>query len=323
MTALVVEGMDQHEVALRGEALRELERLRQGVAVQQYVRLEHARLPDLGIRRRARHDDGDRHAKPATVVRQCLRVVAGRHGDDAAAARSVGQEQQPVQRAALLERRGELLVLELEVDVRSELRRERLGLGERRAYQRVAEPFPGRADVVEGHRHVHSSARSGTLGRVTIAAAKHLLIVYHTQTGHTRALAEAAHAGATDELIDDVETRLVTAKEAGANDLLWANGLLLGTPENFGYMSGGMKDFLDRTFYAVEGKIQPLPYAIFISAGNDGRGALRAIRRIAGGYPFQEVQEPIIARGEVRDADLEACRELGMTLAAGLEAGIF
>ena len=158
---------------------------------------------------------------------------------------------------------------------------------------------------------------------MTIAAAKHLLIVYHTQTGHTRALAEAAHAGATDDLIDNVETRLVTAKEAGAKDLLWANGLLLGTPENFGYMSGGMKDFLDRTFYAVEGKIQPLPYAIFISAGNDGRGALRAIRRIAGGYPFQEVQEPIIARGELSAADLEACRELGMTLAAGLEAGIF
>lgn len=152
---------------------------------------------------------------------------------------------------------------------------------------------------------------------------KRLLIVYHTQTGHTRTMAEAAYAGATDEFIDDVEVRLMPARDAGADDLLWANGLLLGTPENFGYMSGGMKDFLDRTFYAVEGKIQPLPYAVFISAGNDGRGALRAIRRIAGGYPFQEVQEPIIARGEVTAADIEACRELGMTLAAGLEASVF
>ena len=136
-------------------------------------------------------------------------------------------------------------------------------------------------------------------------------------------MAEAAHEGASDAFIEDVDVRLVTARDAGADDLLWANGLLLGTPENFGYMSGGMKDFLDRTFYAVEGKIQPLPYAVFISAGNDGRGALRAIRRIAGGYPFQEVQEPIIARGGVTENDLEACRELGMTLAAGLEAGIF
>ena len=158
---------------------------------------------------------------------------------------------------------------------------------------------------------------------MTIARPKHLLIVYHTQTGHTRAMAEAAHSGAADELIDDVETRLVTARQAGAADLFWANGLLLGTPENFGYMSGGMKDFLDRTFYAVEGKIQPLPYAVFVSAGNDGRGALRAIRRIVGGYPFVEVQDPIIARGEVTDDHLARCRELGMTLAAGLEAGMY
>ena len=158
---------------------------------------------------------------------------------------------------------------------------------------------------------------------MTIVARKHLLIVYHTQTGNTRAMAEAAREGATDSLIEDVDTRLVMALDAGPDDLFWANGLLLGTPENFGYMSGAMKNFLDRTFYAVEGKLQPLPYAVFISAGNDGRGALRAIRRIAGGYPFEEVQEPIVARGEVTEPDLDACRELGMTLAAGLEAGIY
>ena len=150
-----------------------------------------------------------------------------------------------------------------------------------------------------------------------------LLVVYHTQTGRTGKLAEAVREGATDPLIEDVQVRVRMAREAGADDLLWAQGLLLGTPENFGYMSGGMKDFLDRTFYAVEGKLQPLPYAIFISAGNDGRGALRAIRRIAGGYPFVEVQEPVIARGEVQDCHLASCRELGMTLAAGLEAGIY
>ena len=152
---------------------------------------------------------------------------------------------------------------------------------------------------------------------------KRLLVVYHTQTGRTRALAEAVREGAADPVIEGVELRVLTAREADAESLLWAQGLLLGTPENFGYMSGGMKDFLDRTFYAVEGKLQPLPYAIFISAGNDGRGALRALRRIAGGYPFVEVQEPVIARGEVRDCHLQACRELGMALAAGLEAGIY
>ena len=152
---------------------------------------------------------------------------------------------------------------------------------------------------------------------------RHLLIVYHTQTGNTETLAEAAFCGATDALIEGVDVRVKRARCAGAEDLLWCHGLLLGTPENFGYMSGGMKDFLDRTFYAVEGKIQPLPYAIFVSAGNDGRGAVRAIRRIAGGYPFHEVQEPVMARGEIGEPDLHACRELGMALAAGLEAGIY
>jgi multimeric flavodoxin WrbA len=156
-----------------------------------------------------------------------------------------------------------------------------------------------------------------------MATMKHLLIVYHTQSGNTRRLAEAVLEGACDDLISGVETRSVMARDAGPDDLLWANGLLLGTPENFGYMSGAMKDFLDRTFYPVEGKVLSLPYAVFISAGNDGSGALRAIRRIANGYPFKEVQEPVIAQGEIVQADIDRCKELGMTLAAGLEAGIF
>jgi multimeric flavodoxin WrbA len=152
---------------------------------------------------------------------------------------------------------------------------------------------------------------------------KHLLIVYHTQTGNTLQLAEAALKGARNELVSEVEIRFLQAAQAGAEDLLWAHGLLLATPENFGYMSGAMKDFLDRTFYPVEGKILPLPYTVLISAGNDGTGALRAIRRIVGGYPFTEVQEPLIAQGEISSAHLERAEELGMTLAAGLEAGIF
>ena len=152
---------------------------------------------------------------------------------------------------------------------------------------------------------------------------RRLLIVYHTQSGNTRRLAEAAWRGATDDEVTDVEVRMLRASDAGPDDLLWADALLLGTPENFGYMSGGMKDFLDRTFYPVEGKIQALPYAIFVSAGNDGTGAVRAIHRIANGYPFSEVQEPIIATGPPTEEHLAQCRELGMAVAIGLEAGIF
>lgn len=152
---------------------------------------------------------------------------------------------------------------------------------------------------------------------------RHLLIVWHSQTGRTESMMRAVLKGAAHPDLKDVEVRCLRTFDAGPEDLLWADGLLLGTPENFGYMSGAMKDFLDRTFYPVEGKIQSLPYAIFISAGNDGTGAVRAIRRIANGYPFKEVQEPIVCVGDVSPETLERCEELGMTLAAGLEAGVF
>ena len=152
---------------------------------------------------------------------------------------------------------------------------------------------------------------------------KHLLIVYHTKTGNTGRLALAALEGATSDEVGGVEVRFRSARCARPHDLLWADGLLIGTPEYLGYMAGAMKDFIDRTFYEVEGKLQPLPCAIFISAGNDGSGALRALRRIINGYPFHEVQEPVVAQGPIGDAHLARCRELGMALAIGLEAGIY
>lgn len=136
-------------------------------------------------------------------------------------------------------------------------------------------------------------------------------------------MADAVYDGATDDALEDTHVVMKQALEADATDLLAADGLILGTPENFGYMSGGMKDFLDRTFYEVEGKLKPLPCGIFISAGNDGSGALTAIRRIGKGYPFVEVQEPIVVKGEATSEEIESCRELGMALAAGLEAGIY
>jgi len=136
-------------------------------------------------------------------------------------------------------------------------------------------------------------------------------------------MAQAVRHGACAEEIEGVEVRLRRALEAGVADLEWADGVLLGTPENFGYMSGALKDFLDRTYYPCEGKLEGVPLALFVSAGNDGTGALAAIRRIALGYGFREVQEPVIARGEVTDADLARCEALGMALAAGLEIGAF
>jgi len=151
---------------------------------------------------------------------------------------------------------------------------------------------------------------------------KHLLIVYHSKSGSTGKMAEAVFQGTQHPDID-IDVRMRQAHEADIDDLLWANGLILGTPENFGYMSGMMKDFLERTFYPAEGKVEGLPYCIFISAANDGTGALSSLRRICSGYPFKEVQEPIISRGEITAELLAQCEEFGLFMAAGIESAIF
>ncbi len=108
---------------------------------------------------------------------------------------------------------------------------------------------------------------------------KVLLIVYHSKSGSTERMAQAVIKGALDEDLEGVTVVAKSAFDADANDLLKANALILGTPENFGYVSGALKDFFDRTFYEVEGKIAPLPYTVFIKAGNDGTGALNAVQQ--------------------------------------------
>jgi len=152
---------------------------------------------------------------------------------------------------------------------------------------------------------------------------KHLLIVYHSQSGKNLEMAEAIYEGCCDPLIEAVEVRFKQAGQSDAADLLWADGLILGTPENFGYMSGALKDFFDRTFYEVEGQVDGKPYAIFVGSGNDGQGALLSIRRICNGYKFKEIQEPIVIIGKLTQQARASCREFGMAIAAGIEAGIF
>lgn len=151
---------------------------------------------------------------------------------------------------------------------------------------------------------------------------KHLLMVWHSQSGHTARLADAVAEG-VNEFADEVELRRVRALEAGIDELLWAEGLLIGTPENFGYLSGAVKDFLDRTYYPVQGKVDGLPWAMFVSCDNDGRGAVQALERIALGYNWKRVAEPLIARGELQAEHLAQARELGQTLAAGLAYGAY
>ena len=125
-----------------------------------------------------------------------------------------------------------------------------------------------------------------------------ILIVYHSQTGNTQKMAHAVAEGAKS--IDGVEVILKKAVDATLEDLVTADGFALGTPENFGYMSGMVKDFFDRTFYGAQEKVFRKPLVVFISAGNDGTGALRAIERIALGYKFKTVFKPVIARAPLR-----------------------
>jgi multimeric flavodoxin WrbA len=150
-----------------------------------------------------------------------------------------------------------------------------------------------------------------------------LLIVSHQPSDNTRSLTEAVLRGARHPDIESVETRLLGPFEAEPRDVLGAHGLILGTTENFGYMSGAMKDFFDRIYYPCLERTGALPWSLFIRAGNDGLGARSSIERIVTGLGWKQVQEPLLCRGEWSDDWLSACEELGMTMAAGLEAGIF
>jgi multimeric flavodoxin WrbA len=148
-----------------------------------------------------------------------------------------------------------------------------------------------------------------------------ILVVYHSQTGNTERMAKSVAGGAS--AIEGVEVILKRAGEATLQDLLDCQGLAVGTPENFGYMSGMIKDFFDRTYEQARGKVFRKPYVVFISAGNDGTGALRNIERIALGYQFKKVYEPVISKGALTQEALEQCRELGQTLAGGCAMGIY
>lgn len=150
-----------------------------------------------------------------------------------------------------------------------------------------------------------------------------LLIVHHSQSGRTRALADAVIAGARDPEAGDIEVAIGDPLTTGPDDVLVADAYLFGTPENFGYMSGALKYFFDRIYYPCENSLAGRPYALFVSAGNDGTGAIRSVERIVTGLALVPIQPPLLCVGDVDDATLDAARTLGMTAAAGLDAGIF
>lgn len=153
--------------------------------------------------------------------------------------------------------------------------------------------------------------------------AKTLLVIAHAPSTNIHRMSTAILAGAGAPEIDGVRTRLLAAFDVMPEDIWLAQGVLLLTPENLGYMSGALKDCFDRCYYPCLERTQGLPYALCVRAGHDGAGAQRAVETIVTGLRWRKIQPPLICRGEWRESFLDECYALGAQIAAGLDAGIY
>lgn len=150
-----------------------------------------------------------------------------------------------------------------------------------------------------------------------------LLIMTHCPSENTRILRDAVVKGASHPDIEGVELRARLPLEANADDVRWCNGIIIGTTENFGYMAGLIKDFFERIYYPCLEETQGLPVALYIRAGQDGQGTKQSIERIFAGLRWNQIQAPLICRGDWQDSFIEEVEKLGMTMAAGLEVGVY
>ncbi|WP_296403057.1 NAD(P)H-dependent oxidoreductase [Psychrobacter sp.] len=151
---------------------------------------------------------------------------------------------------------------------------------------------------------------------------KTILIVAHAPSPNTQKLAQAAFNGA-NHLDINVNVILKTPQKTQAEDVLAADAILIGTTENLAYMAGLTKDFFDRCYYPVLEKKQGLPLAVYIRAGQDGTGTKRALKAITTGLRWEWVQDALILKGDWQEAFITQVEELAMTLAVGVEAGIY
>lgn len=150
---------------------------------------------------------------------------------------------------------------------------------------------------------------------------KHLLILFHSQGGNTEKLAQACFLGAQKE--DEIEIRFKKAFDTTLEDVIWADGIIIGTPEYFGNMCGALKDFFDRTYYPARELGVNLPYALFICCENDGSGAERNVDTIASGYVLRKALNTLIIKEKDLESRLSELEEMGHTFAAGLALSIF
>lgn len=155
-----------------------------------------------------------------------------------------------------------------------------------------------------------------------MSAKKKLLVVAHAPSDNTQRMVDAVLKGARHEDIENVEVMHIPPLQAKAEDVMAADAIILGTTENLAYMSGALKDFFDRTYYAVLEQKQGLPAAVYIRAGQDGTGTKRALETILTGLKWRWVQEPLMCKGDFSEEFIAQCEELGLTMAASLDAGV-
>ncbi len=145
-----------------------------------------------------------------------------------------------------------------------------------------------------------------------------LLVVHHTPSPSMHAMWEAVMRGARDDAIEGVDVVARPALAATAVDVLGADGFVLGTPANIGYMSGALKHFFDTVYYPVLESSVGRPYGVYVHGNSDTAGALRGIETIVTGLKWKAVREPVVVIGDPTPQDLEGCWELGATVAASL-----
>jgi flavorubredoxin len=141
---------------------------------------------------------------------------------------------------------------------------------------------------------------------------KNLLIVYHSQSGNTEAMAKAVAEGA---MMAGAMVKLKKAVDAGVDDLMECDAVILGTPNYFGYMAGMVKDFFDRVWFTVRGKMENKPYALFGSYGGGGMPAIQSVESICEGLGMKKMFDSIGVLRTPTEENLAACRELGENLA--------
>jgi multimeric flavodoxin WrbA len=147
-----------------------------------------------------------------------------------------------------------------------------------------------------------------------------LLVVHHTPSPPMQALLEAVRDGASHEELAEVEVVLRPALSATASDLLAADGVVLGTPANIGYMSGALKHFFDTVYYPTLDAGAGTPFGFYVHGGDDVTGAVRSIERVTTGLSWRQVAAPVLVAGPVGREQTEACRELGGTVAVSLQS---